>query len=362
MLHATVVFFQVAPAKTSASKRSLPSVKWIQASSVPGPPKLRRVSGRSTPFNSLPDPSQPGTRSLVTTSNCTNATGDAGHESRRSPSQHHSYATSLLAQDPTNCGEQTANLLPNREQPYLPQDYATPSGLLEVFSEAWLPKEEKQVLSCNYPTSQAFIFEEDSASLQEQLCESWDSLSLIAQRDQALLDWSHEKVPATNPGDQVSLLSQSLDGLGNLTFTTSDELIPQPGFRTQFGDEISALPTAVSFSTQAGRLSHAPVAEISELAAPRRCRGQYWSLSEDDLLKDAIQLEGGPPYPWKYISQQYFGSARTATMCKSRWNKVSENHRRNFNRLPLSRANGASFIQLPDFRTNQPSTFYTCRG
>jgi hypothetical protein len=52
-------------------------------------------------------------------------------------------------------------------------------------------------------------------------------------------------------------------------------------------------------------------------------RHNPWSTEEDDQLRQAIKSVGGPPYPWKTISSQYFDGLRTVAMCKSRWLKVS---------------------------------------
>lgn len=49
---------------------------------------------------------------------------------------------------------------------------------------------------------------------------------------------------------------------------------------------------------------------------------QRWSEEEDDILKQAVRIEGGPPTNWKRIAQKYFGNSRTGLQCKSRYTKV----------------------------------------
>ena len=48
-----------------------------------------------------------------------------------------------------------------------------------------------------------------------------------------------------------------------------------------------------------------------------------WTPSEDNLLRHAIKVEGGPPISWKFISWKYFQARRNPNQCKGRWTKVS---------------------------------------
>ncbi|CAJ1949546.1 unnamed protein product [Cylindrotheca closterium] len=48
---------------------------------------------------------------------------------------------------------------------------------------------------------------------------------------------------------------------------------------------------------------------------------QRWSPEEDDILKTAVETEGGPPINWKRIASKYFSNVRSALQCKSRWTK-----------------------------------------
>eukprot|EP00980_Cylindrotheca_fusiformis_P010210 scaffold2271_cov130-Cylindrotheca_fusiformis.AAC.5 len=48
---------------------------------------------------------------------------------------------------------------------------------------------------------------------------------------------------------------------------------------------------------------------------------QRWSEEEDEILKQAVQIEKGPPINWKRIAQKYFSNVRTGLQCKSRWTK-----------------------------------------
>lgn len=59
---------------------------------------------------------------------------------------------------------------------------------------------------------------------------------------------------------------------------------------------------------------------VASSSAPRQF--QHWTEEEDDLLKNASALEGGPPHNWKKISREYFLGSRTDTQCKGRWKKV----------------------------------------
>ena len=75
---------------------------------------------------------------------------------------------------------------------------------------------------------------------------------------------------------------------------------------------------------------YAPVSTLNMATASpksppvsRRRKFQRWSYEEDDLLKQAVEIEGQPPYNWIKIAKKYFSNSRTGVQCKSRWTKVS---------------------------------------
>lgn len=52
-------------------------------------------------------------------------------------------------------------------------------------------------------------------------------------------------------------------------------------------------------------------------------RHARWTSEEDEVLRDAVAKEEGPPHNWKRISKKYFHGSRNAMACKGRWNKVN---------------------------------------
>ena len=51
-------------------------------------------------------------------------------------------------------------------------------------------------------------------------------------------------------------------------------------------------------------------------------RFRRWTPEEDELLRTAIALEGGPPHNWTTIAKKYFWGNRNRLQCKGRWTKV----------------------------------------
>eukprot|EP00934_Nitzschia_sp_Nitz4_P001239 Nitzschia sp. Nitz4//scaffold156_size52432//45393//46640//NITZ4_006832-RA/size52432-processed-gene-0.55-mRNA-1//-1//CDS//3329537430//1239//frame0 len=55
-------------------------------------------------------------------------------------------------------------------------------------------------------------------------------------------------------------------------------------------------------------------------ATPNR-KFQRWSEQEDELLRQAVEMEANGPCNWSKISSKYFSGERSGLQCKSRWNK-----------------------------------------
>lgn len=68
-------------------------------------------------------------------------------------------------------------------------------------------------------------------------------------------------------------------------------------------------------------ISSVPSIQVKPTASTNR-KFQRWSDEEDQLLKDAVEREPGPPYNWRKIANLHFPSSRTSSQCKSRWTKV----------------------------------------
>lgn len=54
----------------------------------------------------------------------------------------------------------------------------------------------------------------------------------------------------------------------------------------------------------------------------KRLKFQRWSEEEDEILRQAVELEGGTSHNWTKISRKYFANERTPLQCKSRWTKA----------------------------------------
>lgn len=83
-------------------------------------------------------------------------------------------------------------------------------------------------------------------------------------------------------------------------------------------------PVTVPRQLRQPQLYGMSIASTSQLSIPPNTdrKFQRWSQDEDDILKQAVRIEGGPPINWKRIAQKYFSNARTGLQCKSRWTKV----------------------------------------
>ena len=49
---------------------------------------------------------------------------------------------------------------------------------------------------------------------------------------------------------------------------------------------------------------------------------QRWSDEEDEILQEAVEAAGNPPYNWKRIASKHFANRRSPLQCKTRWTKV----------------------------------------
>ncbi|CAJ1949558.1 unnamed protein product [Cylindrotheca closterium] len=59
----------------------------------------------------------------------------------------------------------------------------------------------------------------------------------------------------------------------------------------------------------------------AQVATEQAQKFRRWQPEEDDVLKFAVETEGGPPINWKRIAHTYMNNTRTALQCKSRWTK-----------------------------------------
>lgn len=83
-------------------------------------------------------------------------------------------------------------------------------------------------------------------------------------------------------------------------------------------------PALLLSSQTFSRLSSPAVASSAtpKTATPSSNRKfQHWSEEEDNMLKDAIAVEGKAPYNWKRIAKNNFSNTRSGLQCKSRWTK-----------------------------------------
>ena len=51
--------------------------------------------------------------------------------------------------------------------------------------------------------------------------------------------------------------------------------------------------------------------------AAAQSRSGPWTPQEDQILRRAVNPDGGPPITWKFISQEYFGGSRSGDQCKT---------------------------------------------
>ncbi|KAL3944522.1 MAG: hypothetical protein SGBAC_001390 [Bacillariaceae sp.] len=130
-------------------------------------------------------------------------------------------------------------------------------------------------------------------------------------------DFFAEVVPQRNGVETVSIPDLGL--LGNHRI-----------IKTQFGPAVLLDPKDPN-NANITSLQHATIAQppsFNVLGARHsnadnssNRKFQRWSPEEDDVLKNAVETEGGPPINWKRIASKYFSNVRTALQCKSRWTK-----------------------------------------
>lgn len=127
-------------------------------------------------------------------------------------------------------------------------------------------------------------------------------------------------MPALSPVTEIStLLAQTSHGsIGKVI--SSDEYnvsVASPAAVLPAGSRVVQTPDGPAILLSSLHTMAHPVASTTY---PRRF--QHWTEEEDELLKAAAALEGGPPCNWTKISRKYFLGSRTDTQCKGRWKKV----------------------------------------
>ena len=75
---------------------------------------------------------------------------------------------------------------------------------------------------------------------------------------------------------------------------------------------------STSATTSTGGSSQKPSMAVSS-SRKRSHSFVRWSMREDTILKQAIEVEGPT---WEVIATKYFGNTRTDEQCKNRWTKV----------------------------------------
>lgn len=135
-----------------------------------------------------------------------------------------------------------------------------------------------------------------------------------------LLDFFAETVPQPDGVQSVSITDLDLLGNHRVIKTDMGPAVLLSSARSKHG-HIPSLEHHPAMWLQQPTSNVLGVHHSNVDNSPTR-KFQRWSPEEDDILKHAVKVEGGPPINWKRISSKYFSNMRSALQCKSRWTKA----------------------------------------